>query len=58
MINKEGIDTVAGIIMDKGGKVPEVGDKVEFDKAIAEVIEVSHDHADKIRFVLKDDSGS
>ncbi len=57
-INKEGIDTVAGIIMDKGGKVPEVGDKVEFDKAIAEVIEVSHDHADKIRFVLKDDSDS
>ena len=57
-INKEGIDTVAGIIMDKGGKVPEVGDKVEFDKAITEVIEVSHDHADKIRFVLKDDSDS
>lgn len=55
-INKEGIDTVAGIIMDKCEKVPEVGDKVVFNKTTAEVMAVSHDHADKIRFVL--DKGS
>ena len=55
-INKEGIDTVAGIIMDKSKKVPEVGDKVEFNKTTAEVVEVSNDHADKIRFILGDGS--
>ena len=55
-INKEGIDTVAGIIMDKCKKIPEVGDKVEFNKTTAEVVAVSNDHANKIRFILDDGS--
>ena len=47
-------DTVAGVVMSRSGKVPEVGDKVEFDGAIAEVLEVKNDHAQRIRFQLVD----
>lgn len=54
----EGFDTIAGAVMDRGEKVPEVGDKVKFVKAVAEVIAVNHDHAEQIRIILLDDSDS
>ncbi|MDA7918385.1 hemolysin family protein [Mariniblastus sp.] len=54
----EGVDTMSGAVMERGEKVPEVGDKVEFDGAVAEVIEVSHDHAEQIRITLLNDSNS
>ena len=54
----EGVDTVAGAVMSRGRKVPEAGDKVEFDNATAEVLKISHDHAEKIRIVISDDSES
>ncbi len=57
-LSMEGVDTVAGAVMSRGRKVPEAGDKVEFDNAIAEVLEISHDHAEKIRIVILDDSES
>ena len=51
----EGVDTVAGAVLSRGEKVPEPGDKVEFDKAIAEVLQVSNDRAVQIRIVISDD---
>jgi len=54
----EGVDTIAGAVMERGEKVPEVGEKVEFDGAVAEVVEVSHDHAEQIRITLLNDSSS
>ena len=57
-LSMEGVDTVAGAVMSRGRKVPEAGDKVEFDNATAEVLEISHDHAEKIRIVISDDSES
>jgi CBS domain containing-hemolysin-like protein len=58
VLDDRGGDTVAGALMARSGKLPEVGDKVVFDNVIAEVIEVSNDRADKIRFVLTDVSDS
>lgn len=49
------VDTVAGVIMSRSGKMPEVGDKpVEFEGATAEIVEVRNDHAEKIKFTLHD----
>ena len=47
-------DTVAGALLARSGMLPEVGDKVVFENVVADVIEVSNDRADKIRFVLTD----
>ncbi len=46
------VDTVAGVLMARSGKIPETGDRVEFDGAVAVVLEVKNDHAERIRFSL------
>ena len=46
------VDTVAGVLMSRSGKLPAVGDRVEFDGALAEILEVKNDHAERIRFTL------
>ena len=51
-LDDQDVDTVAGVLMARSGKIPEKGDKVDFDGATAEIIEVKHDHAERIRFVL------
>lgn len=51
-LDNEDVDTVAGVLMTRSAKVPEKGDQVQFDGAKAIVVEVQHDHAEKIRFVL------
>ena len=53
------VDTVAGVLMSRSGKLPAVGDRVEFEGALAEILEVKNDHAERIRFTLssKDESG-
>ncbi|QDT00277.1 hemolysin family protein [Adhaeretor mobilis] len=50
------VDTVAGVLMSRSGKLPTEGDKVAFDGAMAEIIEVERDHATKVRFTLDSDS--
>ncbi len=55
-LDEEDVDTAAGVIMTHAGKIPTVGDRVEFEDAIAEVLEVDHDHAKTIRFVTKPDA--
>ena len=44
------VDTVAGVLMARSGKIPEKGDRVEFEGAVAVVLEVKNDHAERIRF--------
>jgi CBS domain containing-hemolysin-like protein len=51
-LDEDDVDTVAGVLMTRAGKIPEVGDIVNFDKASAEIVAVKHDHADKILFRL------
>jgi CBS domain containing-hemolysin-like protein len=51
-IDDEDVDTVAGVLMTKSGKIPETGDLIKFEGAVAEIIEVKNDHAEKIRFTL------
>ena len=46
------VDTVAGVLMSRLGKIPQVGDVVDFGEVSAEVLETKHDHADRIRFTL------
>ena len=53
-LDKLDVDTFAGVLMTRSGKVPEVGDRVEFDGAVAEILEVKNDHAEKIRFKITD----
>ena len=50
------VDTVAGVLMTRLGKMPEVGDVSEFEGVTAEILEVKNDHAERIRFTLTDQS--
>jgi CBS domain containing-hemolysin-like protein len=51
-MDDEDVDTVAGVLMSRSGKIPEKGDRIEFDGAVAEIVSVKNDHAEKIRFTL------
>ena len=50
------VDTAAGVLMSRSGKLPAVGDRIEFDGVLAEILEVKHDHAERIRFTLTRDA--
>ena len=52
------VDTVAGVLMTRAGKITEKGDRIEFEGVTAEVLTVKHDHAERIRFTLTDDGKS
>jgi CBS domain containing-hemolysin-like protein len=51
-LDEADVDTLAGVLMSRLGKIPEKGDSVEFDGATAEVLAVKHDHAEKVRFTI------
>ena len=53
-LDDEDVDTVAGVLMSRAQKLPEVGDRVEFDEATAEILEVRGDHAEVIRITKVD----
>lgn len=52
-LDDEDVDTLAGVLMSRSGKLPEVGDKIDFEVAIAEIVEVDRDHAASVRFTLR-----
>lgn len=54
-LDQADVDTVAGVLMARSGKLPEVGDTVEFEGASAEILEVKSDHAESICFSLTGD---
>lgn len=56
-LDEADVDTVAGVLMTRSGKVPEEGDRIEFDGAVAVVLEVKNDHAERIRFSLNNVPG-
>ena len=51
-LDHKDVDTVAGVLMSRSGKIPEKGDIVDFEGATAEILEVKNDHAEVIRFSL------
>ncbi len=53
-LDQKDVDTVAGVLMSRSGKLPEKGDVVEFVGAEAEILEVKNDHAELIRFSIKE----
>ena len=46
------VDTLAGIMLERVGRVLQVGDRVDFDGTVAEVIEVEGTRAKRIRVTL------
>lgn len=53
-LDHKDVDTVAGVLMSRSGKIPEKGDIVEFEGARAEIVEVKNDHAEVIRFFVEE----
>ena len=53
-LDEADVDTVAGVLMTRSNKIPEVGDVVKFEGATAEIVTVKHDHAERILFRLED----
>ena len=53
-LDEADVDTVAGVLMNRSNKVPEVGDVVQFEGATAEVVLVKHDHAERILFRIEE----
>jgi CBS domain containing-hemolysin-like protein len=51
-LDDQDADTLAGVLMSRSGKLPEVGDTIDFDGAVAEIISVKNDHAESVRFRL------
>ena len=52
-LDEADVDSVAGVLMTRSNKIPQVGDIVEFEGATAEIVSVKHDHADRILFRLE-----
>ncbi len=57
-LDQKDVDTFAGVLMSRSGKIPEKGDVVEFAGAHAEILEVKNDHAELIRFTIEEVSDS
>ena len=53
-LDEADVDTVAGVLMTRSNKIPEVGDIINFEGATAEIMVVKHDHAERILFRLED----
>jgi CBS domain containing-hemolysin-like protein len=52
-LDDEDVDTLAGVLMSRAHKLPEVDDRIEFEHATAQILEVKGDHAELIRIVTK-----
>ncbi len=50
-LDDQDVDTVAGVLMSRAQKLPEVGDTIGFQGATAEILEVKGDHAELIRIL-------
>jgi CBS domain containing-hemolysin-like protein len=55
-LDDEDVDTVAGVLMSRSGKLPAAGDLIQFDGTVAEILEVERDHALSIRFTVEPDN--
>jgi len=51
-LEAENVDTFSGLLMERLGRIPEPGDRVEWDDMVAEVLEVRRSRAEKIRVSL------
>ena len=49
-------ETLSGLLVEKTGQVPKVGDRIKLDGAVAEVVEVRGSKASRIRVVLEQSS--
>ncbi len=52
-LDDEDVDTLSGVLMEKLQKMPSPGDRIEFDGAVAEILEVRDDRAHSVRFTLQ-----
>ena len=54
-LDDQEMDTAAGVVMSRSGKLPAVGDRIDSEEAVSEILEVERDHATSIRFIIKSD---
>ena len=52
-LDDEDVDTLSGVLMDRSQKMPSPGDRIEFEGAVAEILEVRDDRADRVRFTIQ-----
>ena len=52
-LDDEDVDTLSGVLMDRMQKMPAPGDRIEFEGAFAEILEVRDDRAHRVRFTLQ-----
>jgi len=48
-----GVETMAGLVTAQLGRIPETGDRVELEGATAEVLEMRHSRATRIRVLIE-----
>ncbi|MEZ6062712.1 MAG: hemolysin family protein [Planctomycetaceae bacterium] len=53
-LDDEDVDTFSGYLMARAGQIPEAGAKIEFHGATAEILEVRHARAERVRVTLPD----
>ncbi len=54
-LDDEDVDTLAGALMARPQKLPEVGDKIELGESTAEIMEVKGDHAEVVRITTNEE---
>ena len=52
-LSASGVETMAGLVTAQLGRIPETGDRVELEGATAEVLEMRHSRATRIRVVIE-----
>jgi len=50
-VEAEGVDTVAGLVALRLGRVPDTGDRLRLEQAVLEVLEVRQNHATRLRLL-------
>ncbi len=53
-LDDEDVDTASGVLMSRAQKMLAAGDRVEFDDAVADILEIRDDRAYKIRFRISE----
>ena len=57
-VEAEGVDTVAGLVALRLGRVPDTGDRLPLERTVLEVLEVRQNHATRLRLFTGPDAAS
>ena len=57
-VEAEGVDTVAGLVALRLGRVPDTGDRLPLERTVLEVLEVRQNHATRLRLFTGPDAAA